>query len=508
MLTSNKSILATLALLRAHGVRHFVLCPGSRNAGMVHSVCQIKEFQVHTATDERTAGFLALGLALAENEAVAVIVTSGSAVANLYPSACEAYYQHVPVIYISADRPAAWIGQMDGQTMPQENALGHMVKMSVNLPEDNPWHANRLLNEAIICCRQRMPRGPVHINIPVSEPIYDFSIESLPQERVIRLCQSPCDLAPIPSGTLLLVGQMSPDQAFSDSLIQTASKHITIVAETLSNLPPSLITNPTSVYWERMPQVDLVITIGGHLISKDLKEHFRNHPPKEHWHVSPNGDIADLFCHLTVALQENSDRFLQDFLHVLPPSHSPLRLPLRKPQTPSLSGTRQQFLSRFFELLPQDTAVFLANSSTVRIAQQCVAETGGKQLRFFCNRGINGIEGSLSTAVGYAMARPKERVFMVLGDLSFFYDSNALWCAPLPDNLHILLLNDGKGAIFETLPLPAQPEMSRHAIMGRHTLSAKHIAQLYGVSYLKGDEWLELFVNFKHTIIYEILENH
>ena len=187
MLSSNRLILETIAVLREHGVMDYVLCPGSRNAGIVHTICEAEDF-CHMATDERSAGFMAIGMALSSNLPTAVIVTSGSALANLYPAACEAYYQHVPVVFVSADRPAAWIGQMDGQTMPQEGALGKMVKMSVSLPENNLWHANRLLNEAMMACNERLPQGPVHINIPISEPIYEFTEENLPRTRGIHLC--------------------------------------------------------------------------------------------------------------------------------------------------------------------------------------------------------------------------------------------------------------------------------------------------------------------------------
>ena len=186
MLSSNKIILETLAVLKQHGIKDFILCPGSRNAPIVHTICQVEEFRVHRSTDERSAGFMAMGLALTTGMPAVVVVTSGSALANLYPSACEAFYQHVPVIFISADRPQAWIGQMDGQTMPQEGALGKMVKMSVSLPETDTWHANRLVNEAILEAQHKLPSGPVHINLPLSEPIYDFSAKELPQVRKIE----------------------------------------------------------------------------------------------------------------------------------------------------------------------------------------------------------------------------------------------------------------------------------------------------------------------------------
>lgn len=505
-LSSNKVILETLTLLREHGIKDFVLCPGSRDAAILHSVCRIEEFCVHTATDERSAGFLAIGLALATDRPAAVVVTSGSALANLYPAACEAFYQQVPVVFISADRPAAWIGQMDGQTMPQEGALGRMVKMCVSLPEHDLWHANRLVNEALLCCKDRQPRGPVHINIPVSEPIYDFTADSLPRARMIRLCEGVPSPLPAPATTLIVFGQMHPEQVPSVQLIEKLAGRFAIVAENLSNMPPALCTNPSDVDWDRMPPVELVITLGGHVVSKELKQHLRSRRSLQHWHVSPDGAVADLFRCQSLAVRSDMTVFLEQLVDLTAPGFCP-RIPQRD-RTATLETPRQELLREFFRLLPNGAAVFLANSSAVRVAQTATDGRDGRPSpAFFCNRGINGIEGSLSTAVGYAMASPEKKVFVVIGDLSFFYDSNAFWCRPLPDNLHVLLMNDGKGAIFDTLPLPPEPESSRRAIMGHHSLTARHTAGLYGIAYMEGRGHMTEFINSKHTIIYEILEN-
>ncbi len=536
MLTSNPLILELLSLLRQHGVRDMVLCPGSRNAGIVHSVCQIPEFRTHTATDERSAGFMAIGMADATDKPVAVVVTSGSALANLYPSACEAYYRQVPVVFISADRPEAWIGQMDGQTMPQAGALGQMVKMRASLPENNLWHANRLLNEAMLACTTRQPRGPVHINIPVSEPIYEFTTESLPQARVIRLTHSFRDMELCPGRTLIICGQMSPAQVADTELWTNVAKHFTIIAENLSNLPPNLYTHPTRIDWSRMKPVDRVITVGGHIINKELKQFFRTHRPQEHWHVSEDGAVADLFCCQTLAVKATVNEFLQGMAeHWLNErmKNKQMKNAVRmenpnswtsqaaepmtwtsqaaEPITFILHSSLSQsarLLEKFFSLLPENSAVHLANSSTVRLAQEAMdrwfrSTPEASAPTILCNRGINGIEGSLSTAVGYALACPEKPTYIITGDLAFFYDRNGLWITPIPRNLHILLLNDGGGNIFNTLPLP-QEATSRKAIMGTHTLTARNTAEQHGLLYLQGEEQLETFVNAKETTLLEI----
>ena len=500
MLSSNSIIQETLALLLLHGIKDIIICPGSRNAGIVHSICQTTDFHTHTVTDERCAGFMAIGMADATDRPVAVVVTSGSALANLYPAACEAYYRNVPVVFISADRPKAWIGQMDGQTMPQEGALGRMVKMSVSLPENDLWHANRLLNEALLCCTARQPKGPVHINIPVSEPIYEFTACQLPDSRAIRLRESMPEGENFTGGnTLILWGQMLPSEVPDAEILAQITGYFTIIAENLSNLPVHSYVNPTRIDWAGMQPISRVITIGGHIISKDLKKFFRTHRPQEHWHVSPEGAVADLFCCQTLAIQSSVRDFLLDILRNVSPQCLPVELPQKEDVTDDF---RTDLLKRFFSLLPEGAAVHLANSSAVRLAQ--AAQNCNSAPAILCNRGINGIEGSLSTAVGYALVKPEIQVYIVTGDLSFFYDRNALWTSPLPNNLHILLLNDGGGGIFNTLPLPNEPEISRKAIMGTHKIKARHTAMQHDLLYLCGAGQMENFINTRETSLLEI----
>jgi 2-succinyl-5-enolpyruvyl-6-hydroxy-3-cyclohexene-1-carboxylate synthase len=197
MYSSKENVNILTALLVAHGVRHVVVCPGSRNAPLVHNFYVCPELQCYPVTDERSAGFFALGISQATNTAVAVCVTSGTALLNVSPAVAEASFQHRPLVVISADRPQAWIGQLDGQTMPQDNAFGVFVGKCVCLPEvsddESRWHCNRLVNEALLSMKKK-GGIPVHINVPISEPLFDFSTPSLPVERKIEMALPSCHI--------------------------------------------------------------------------------------------------------------------------------------------------------------------------------------------------------------------------------------------------------------------------------------------------------------------------
>lgn len=485
MLSKDKNILELLGLLRAHGITELVLCPGSRNAGIVHSALQIPQFNCHPVTDERSAGFVAIGLALATGRPSVVIVTSGSALANLYPAACEALYQQVPIIFVSADRPAEWIGQMDGQTMVQQGALGNIY--SISLPQqhdaDTLWHSNRIINQAILECTHHGNK-PVHINIPIHEPIYDFTVEQLPAVRVINRVDIN-NLPQIVGKVLILVGQRPAGD--SGTIFPKAS----VIAENISNLPVDTYTNSYIVDWNRMGDIDILITMGGHLTCKDMKEHFRKNPPRQHWHVSEDGAIADLFCCQTLTVEAT----FGDFIDRIPQNLEAVDIPTR-PVVPSA------VLTRLLNDIPANANIHLANSTTIRMAQLSQYQSD-KNLSFLCNRGINGIEGSLSAAVGYAMATPQDPMFVIIGDLSFFYDQNALWNVYLPSNLHILLVNNNGGKIFDTLPLPSD-EKTHLYVKAKHNISAKAVAQQYGIRYLTGEENINEFIDSGESVILEI----
>ena len=338
--SDKENILQLVALLKAHEVRNIVLCPGSRNTPLTHTIANHPFFTCHAVTDERSAGFFALGLSLNGGKPAAICCTSGTALLNIHPAVAEAYYQQIPLVVISADRPAAWIGQMDGQTLPQPGVFGSLVKCSVDLPEihtdEDRWYCNRLVNEALLELNHH-GKGPVHINVPISEPLFRFTTEELPEVRVIERYQglnvydkAYDDLiARLNRYTrrMMVVGQMNLIYLFERKICKQLYKHFAWLTEHTGNrtVPGIPIKNFDAIIYS-LPEgsteqaqmlPELVITYGGHIVSKRLKEFLRKHPPKEHWHVSLDGEVADLFGCLTTVIEMDPFEFLEKIAYLL-----------------------------------------------------------------------------------------------------------------------------------------------------------------------------------------------
>lgn len=504
--SDKENILQLVALLKAHEIRNVVLCPGSRNTPLTHTLANHPFFTCHAVTDERSAGFYALGLSLNGGKPAAVCCTSGTALLNIHPAVAEAYYQQIPLVVISADRPAAWIGQMDGQTLPQPGVFHSLVKCSVDLPEihtdEDRWYCNRLINEALLELNHH-GKGPVHINIPISEPLFRFTAEELPPVRVIERYQglnvydkAYDDLiARLNRYTrrMMVVGQMNLIYLFERKICKQLYKHFAWLTEHTGNrtIPGIPIKNFDAIIYSlpegsaEQAQIlpELVITYGGHIVSKRLKQLLRKHPPKEHWHVSLDGKVCDTFCSLTTVIEMDPFEFLEKiaFLMESKPTDFPRRWETLSKQlpVPEFAYSQMAAIGALIKNLPAESSLHLANSSTVRYAQLFpIAET----VEVCCNRGTSGIEGSLSTAVGYAYLS-KRLNFVAIGDLSFFYDMNALWNASVRPNLRILLLNNGGGEIFQSLPGLEMNDRTHRFVTARHTATAEAWATARGFRY-------------------------
>lgn len=537
MYTDKKNILQLVALLEAHGVKKIVLCPGSRNVPLVHTLSTHPSFTCYPVTDERSAGFFAIGLALNGGGPAAVCCTSGTALLNLHPAVAEAFYQNVPLVVISADRPAAWIGQMDGQTLPQPGVFGTLVKKSVNLPEiytdEDEWYCNRLINEALLATHHH-GKGPVHINVPVAEPIFRFTTETLPEVRVITRYQGlnvyDRDYNDLIKRLnqyqkrMIIVGQMNLIYLFEKKYSKLLYKHFAWLTEHISNqtIPGIPVKNfDVALYFmneetqEKMVP-ELLITYGGHVISKRLKKFLRQNPPKEHWHVAPDGEVVDLYGSLTTVIEMDPFEFLEKIAFLL--DNKTPKYPLlwenycKELLPPELPYSEMSAIGALMKVLPENCALHLANSSTIRYAQLFSV---GPTVEVCCNRGTSGIEGSLSTAVGYAAASDKLN-FVVIGDLSFFYDMNALWNAAVGANLRILLLNNRGGEIFHTLPGLEMSGTSHKFITAVHNASARGWAEDRGFLYQKVEdetqleEAMALFAQpepMTHPVLMEVFTN-
>lgn len=505
MFSDKRNILQLVALLKAHGVEDVVLCPGSRNAPIVSTMINAG-FKCHAMTDERSAGFYAMGLSLSDEKPVVVCCTSGSALLNIHPAVAEAFYQKIPLIVVSADRPEAWIGQMDGQTIPQPGVFGSLVKISVNLPEvktdEDEWYCNRLINEAILESSHH-GYGPVHINVPVSEPLFNFTEDKLPDVRVITRYQGLnvydrdynelIERLNKYGRKMVVVGQMNLIYLFERRYVKLLYKHFAWLTEHTSNktIPGLPIKNFDVALFamdeeeQRDYAPDLLITYGGHIISKRLKSFLRNNPPKEHWHISEGGEIADLFGSLTTVIEMSPFEFLEKISGLLenrtPDYPRKWEALCKSVPEPDFQYSQMSAIGRLIGGLPVKCSLHLANSSTVRYAQLFSIGDG---VEICANRGTNGIEGSLSTAVGYAAANPQKHNYIVIGDLSFFYDMNGIWNRNIGGNIRIMLMNNGGGEIFYALPgLKMNAELSCF-VAASHTTTARGWAEERGFEYI------------------------
>lgn len=496
----NVNILTSLMV--AHGVTTVVICPGSRNAPLAHNFASCPDMYCVAATDERSAGFYALGLALASEHPVAVCVTSGSALLNLAPAVAEAYYREVPLLVISADRPLAMINQLQGQTLPQVGALGAMVKASVQLPEPHNdlerWHCNRMVNDALLTLRSH-GCGPVHVNVPISEPLYNFTTESLPVERKISLTPmvaDPVRLAALAADfasaakPMLVLGQMARSQwRKAAEAVALLKQKVVVLAEKLSDdtdepLPSlDLLANRAKPHGDLFP--DFIIYIGGNLVAKNMRQWLQQAKPRRSVVVTSTGAVTDVLMNATDMVEAQPHEMLQAL--TASRSHSASKSWLHQWQTlqsevvaevqVAAHDRQNEAIRLFFQAIKgMSMNVHVANSLSVRMALKYADRY------LYVNRGVNGIEGSLSTAAGHSVMSPCP-VACIIGDLSFFYDANALWNEQLCGNFRVLLLNNQRGEIFSKFkPLADSPARDTY-VMAKHHATAEGVCLQNRVEY-------------------------
>jgi len=504
---SNKILSQTLVqLCLDKGIDHIVISPGSRNAPLTLSFGEHPDFKCFSIVDERCAAFFALGIAQQLQKPVAVVCTSGSALLNYYPAVAEAFYSDIPLVVISADRPTNYIDIGDGQTIRQENVFENHILYSANCKEGddfqikNETEINVALNTAIEL------NGPVHINIPFSEPLYHTSENQMvwPQNVAARLDKETFEenLEPFLSKwnssrrKMILVGVLPPnsvERSFVEQLAKDES--VLVLTETTSNLHnenfitaiDQLIAPLTDEGFKKL-QPDILLTFGGMVVSKKIKAFLRSFPPEQHWHVDPK-KAFDTYFVLTHHFKATVNNFFLKFLpktisvesdyqkHWL--STKQYRLQRHEAYENEIPYSDFMVFCEIFHSLPEHIQLQLSNSATIRYAQLFEIPPSAE---VFCNRGTSGIDGSTSTAVGAAYASKLPTVF-ITGDLGFFYDSNALWNNYIPKNFKIIVVNNNGGGIFRILPGEKNTQLFDTYFETKHDLSAKQLSEMYGFKY-------------------------
>lgn len=501
-------------IMHRKGIEHVVVSPGSRNAPAIIQFSRHGKLKLTSIVDERSAGFYALGMAIELQQPVALLCTSGSAAINYGPAISEAYYQKIPLLVITADRPVAWIDQGDGQTIRQPRLFDNYVRHSYQLPEQfyqatDLWQFDRMVNEAID--RTRHPAGgPVHLNLPLSEPLYELEVpESLQDIRLMEMAEatpiltsgqmaSLADSWNHSSAKMILVGQMSPNPFLQELLLKLSDDpSVIVLTETTSNLSAPhwigcidrVIEGLTAQDSNFVP--DLLLTLGGAIVSKKIKALLRNMKPRQHWHVSTDPDefYLDTYQSLTLTIPVKDSTFLNNLAGLAKPNsgfyrtvwqHRKLERKLKHQQfINQLSFTDLKVFDQLIQQLPYGSQLHLANSTPVRYAQ--LFEYDHPPV-FRSNRGTSGIDGCVSTAAGAASVNPAPAT-VITGDIGFFYDSNALWNQNLASNLRIVLINNGGGNIFRVLPGPDRYAEMEPYLETSHSLSAEGIAKNFNLPY-------------------------
>ncbi|MCL4280789.1 MAG: 2-succinyl-5-enolpyruvyl-6-hydroxy-3-cyclohexene-1-carboxylic-acid synthase [Flavobacteriales bacterium] len=481
MATSEHSTAAELArLCAAKGVRHAVISPGSRNAPLVIAFSQEPGITCLQVIDERSAAFFALGMAQQLQQPVALICTSGSAVLNYTPAIAEAFYQRVPLLVISADRPEEWTDQGEGQTIRQRDVLVPHLRKSVQLPRAGDdlsrWHAGRLINEAIDATLLPVA-GPVQVNVPFSEPLYGKA-EHATAARLVAPMPVASFLLPDKGWrgkqlseslkVMVLVGQGLWGDGLQAQLRQWAKlPQCVVLTEATSNLDDEAFITCIDRTLEGVNErneadlrPDILITFGGAIVSKRIKGLLRKWKPAQHWHVDEDRRHFDTFQSLTHDFAVSPHIFLAQMEGQVRPNESlygeawrMVAQRMEESHARLLAGTPFCDLTVFRTLLdriPQGSDVHLANSTAARYVQLFDRRRG---LRFFGNRGTSGIDGCTSTAVGAAFASGRPTT-LISGDVAFCYDSNAFWNKHLPPELRVVVIDNGGGNIFRYIDGP------------------------------------------------------
>lgn len=521
-------------------VTNVVISPGSRSAPLTLAFARHPDIKTKTISDERSAAFIAIGIAQQTKQTTALVCTSGSAAYNYAPAVAEAYYQQIPLLIFTADRPPEWIDQLDGQTIRQNEIFGKHVKRSFVLPvddgyEDTRWFIERTLSEAINLTQEK-PYGPVHINVPLREPLYQEA--EIVFDKKVKLIQRVEKYYELPLSiwdglfdefhaypkVLIVAGQGDYDASFITTIQQLIEKYsVVVISDVIGNLHDAKgvirfhdsILHVKDEYLKGMLQPDLLITFGKSVVSKNLKIFLRKAKPVMQWHIQEAGYIADTYQTLKRIVPVEPKYFFSqlnaDKLVTAPIADAYFKL------WHEVEGNYKNKIEEFFsqqnpfnefvackeilKSLPENTILHLSNSMPVRYVNLLALEAG-KNIQVFSNRGTSGIDGVMSTAFGAAISTDK-LVFVVIGDMAFFYDRNAFWNNYMPPNLRIVVLNNHGGGIFRMIDGPSKHAELEEFFETKQPLKAAALAHEYDLEYFFAEDskylstFLPMFVSIK-----------
>ncbi|MFZ5553368.1 MAG: 2-succinyl-5-enolpyruvyl-6-hydroxy-3-cyclohexene-1-carboxylic-acid synthase [Bacteroidota bacterium] len=527
--SDKKNILLLAQTLAQKGVKHVVLCPGSRNAPLSLTFHNHPSFSTIVIPDERSAAYFALGISQKTKTPVVICCTSGTAVLNFAPALAEAYYQEVSLLAITADRPAIWIDQQDGQTIRQKNVYANYINASFEVEGDGSGEKSE--SETVHVIQQAYhdslfpKKGPVHINVPLEEPLYgrnnkkaEIKTENKkfvfpdPDEQLIQNLSAKWNTS---KKKMIITGLSDRNEKMNSLLSELAEdESVVVLTETSSNLKNerfiSCIDRTLSAIHEKntddfVPEV--LLTFGGPVISKKIKALIRQHKPAEHWCIDPAGWGTNTYQCLTQSIKTTPEQFLEKLIQKIKSQNSTY-FSTWKQADEKTKKLHNGFLASapFCDLtafdvmlknIPAGSVLHMGNSTPARYVQLF---NDSCNLHYYSNRGTSGIDGCTSTAAGFAFASGQWTT-LITGDIGFFYDSNALWNDYLSPRLRIIVINNSGGGIFRIIDHPENEHELQTLFETRHQREAGPLVKSFGLDYYSAEnrEQLEKTLNRFYT---------
>ena len=496
------------------GVRDIALASGSRSAPLTMAAAAHPGFRRHLHFDERGLGFMALGLAKGSGRPVAVIMTSGTAVANLWPAVAEAQLTGVPLIILSADRPPELIDNGANQAIDQQGIFGRYPVYQQNLPSPTPTIPAAFVLSSVdqALARQALTPGPVHFNCMYPEPLYpgeaylDFSdyLAPLgdwlhsnepwsPWQQGEQHCPRQPDWAALQGKRGVIVAGRIQDPAEAQRVAQLAERlGWPLLADLQSqirfdsrNLIHMDLALQNSCFVTELARAEVLLQFGARLISKRLGQFIKQHPWQDYWLVDPQPARLDPDYRLRRRLVCTPGAFAA--AHPVDHRHLPWHRLAERQQ--GISGQIRRACDRFSELgvchrLTQliQGQLFVGNSMPARLMDM-LGETGKGPSRLMTNRGASGIDGLIATAFGFSLSSD-EPTTLLLGDLSALHDLNSLALLGKGSRpLVVILLNNDGGSIFRMLPVPTKDALLETYYCLPHGLHFEHAAAMFGLHY-------------------------
>lgn len=509
--SSKRSIQILSHLLKEYGIFNFIISPGSRNAPLAIHFSETDEFNCYSIIDERSAAFVGLGMAQSLKKPVVLTCTSGSAAANYYPAVTEAFYQNIPLLLLTADRPTDFVDLFDGQTIRQKDLFQQHSYGDFELLEDEKEGADEynfeIIKKALELCFEK--QGPVHINIPLSEPLYELvselpmlpPVEKTIQKKNFEISSTVISDWNTSKKILILVGTRPCSEELQMQLSQLVKNHSAVVlTEMNSNLDNEKFFAHVDRYVFNFSESDfqnfapdLLITVGQNVVSKKVKQFLRKAKPQKHWHVDSVWQ-PDTYFSLTQKIETTAEVFFSKLLNHIKLEPQPYynlwdvlrdKKDLKHQEYVLKTGFSDFFLfNRLSQNIPENYNIHFSNSTAIRYAQLFDFQ----KYHSFCNRGTSGIDGSTSTAMGFAMA-DKNPTILITGELSFFYDINGLWNQYIPPYTRIVVFNNGGGDIFKFIPGPSKASNALDEFIAtKHSKNVELLAKHFGFSYTKVED--------------------